>query len=97
MDRLPDGSRRDGKDQNASVGMGYFLPIHLHMDSLMNALDRAFRHVKGLGADDLAWTFVGDAQHHPTAAFVCQRHAIIHKLLEIKAFFRFLKFYMLAF
>ena len=34
-------------------------------------------------ADDLPWTTVGNSENYPAAAFVRQRHAILHQLIKM--------------
>jgi hypothetical protein len=52
---------------------------------------------EGCTADNAARTLVGDAEHDPAAALVCQGGTVLQELLEVEVLFGFLKLQVLPF
>ena len=63
--------------------------VFFNRDAVTEALVQAGLGAPGLGegggAEDGAWPPIGDAQDHPAAALVGQRHAVVDEFLEMEA------------
>ena len=65
------------------------MPVFLDWNASVQPIKQAglgpARFMKSLGAQDLTWTFVRDAQQNLTAAFVGLGHAILNQFLTMEA------------
>ena len=83
VDGLALRARRNMEDEHPAIGMRHFVKRDLQEKPFVDAGHRALGHVKRLRADHAARHLVGHAENHPAATLVCQRHAVIHQLLEV--------------